>query len=409
MKILDEVKDVLKQHLKDVTDNVDSVKTEIGNQVSALEETTKTQNAETNKRLDNLESNVELIGSAKSGNQAERTFGYKNHTEFFTDVINHARNKEVSDKFKNIISNASTSDAEGGFLIPPAFLPDILKRDGLALQDDLGARITTIPMEYGIVEIPARVDSNHKASVSGGFKVYRRKEAEKVKESSQKFELIKLEAASLMGLSFATNEILSRSPLSFAALIQSGFSDEIKSKLNEERIWGTGTGEFLGVMNSKSLVGIAKDSGQAANTITFANIVKMRARCWGYNNAVWMANHDVLPALMSLTDGDGNKLWQPSLREDAPDMLLGRPILFDENMKTLGEQGDIGLFNWSQYLEGWQGGIDFAESLHVRFDTNESAFRFTAYNDGAPWWNTPLTPKRSNASLSPFVTLAERK
>jgi len=305
-----------------------------------------------------------------------------------------------------------SSNPDGGFLIPPAFLPGLLTVDPKDTQVDTGALTRKIPMASDVVYINARVDKRHTSSVSGGFQVYRREETGTVTATNQTYEQIKLEANSLMGLSYATEEILARSPISFAALIQSGFSDEKISKLNYERIWGTGVGEYTGVMNAGSLVTVSKEGSQTATTINATNLLKMRARAWRYGNCVWMANHDCLIQLMqayiAISTAGGQPVFMPGNGTDKPDTLMGRPILFDENMSTLGTLGDIVLVNWNEYLEGQLGGVSFEESIHVRFVYNERAFRFTIYNDGQPWWRSALTPKKSSTTLSPFVALATR-
>ena len=110
--------------------------------------------------------------------------------------------------------------------------------------------------------------------------------------------------------------------------------------------------------------------------------------------------------------GSGNAavvlVFMPSLREDVPDLLLGRPIIFTEYCQTLGSQGNLVLVDWSQYLEGTLQPLQSAESIHVRFLNHERAFKFWMMNAGAPWWRSPLTPKNSTKSLSPFVTLQAR-
>ena len=77
-------------------------------------------------------------------------------------------------------------------------------------------------------------------------------------------------------------------------------------------------------------------------------------------------------------------------------------------MQTLGTQGDIGLADFSQYLIGDKGGIKVATSIHLRFDYDETAFRFVLRYDGQPWWLSALTPRRGTSTLSPFVVLAVR-
>jgi hypothetical protein len=47
-------------------------------------------------------------------------------------------------------------------------------------------------------------------------------------------------------------------------------------------------------------------------------------------------------------------------------------------------------------------------SIHLRFDYNETAFRFLFAMDGQPWLNAPLTPFHGTNTLSPFVALATR-
>ena len=63
---------------------------------------------------------------------------------------------------------------------------------------------------------------------------------------------------------------------------------------------------------------------------------------------------------------------------------------------------------WSEYLDGTYEPVRGVSSVHVRFIEDEKSFKFWTRLDGAPWWNSVLTPRIGVASLSPFVTLAER-
>lgn len=307
------------------------------------------------------------------------------------------------------------SDPYGGFLVPTAFTPELLKLDPEA--DPIAGKTRQIPMASPIVKIPARTDKNHTTSVSGGLTVTRRPETVAATPSQMQVENVTLEAHSLFGLSYASEELLRDSPISFTAILAAGFSDQFAYHLIKERLYGTGVGEFLGVLtaldasNLGPTVSVARETGQAADTIVYENILKMRARCWGYANAVWLANHDTMPELMRLNQAVGTGgavVWQPSAREDHPDMLLGRPLYFSEYAKTLGDQGDIGIYNWGEYLEGTYQPMANEESVHVRFVNHERAYKFWTRNSGMPWWRTALTPAYSSAKLSPFVVLDSR-
>jgi hypothetical protein len=62
----------------------------------------------------------------------------------------------------------------------------------------------------------------------------------------------------------------------------------------------------------------------------------------------------------------------------------------------------------SQYMVATKGGLRGAESIHVSFTTDQTAFRWIYRVDGQPTWKSALTPFKSSNTLSPFVTLAAR-
>jgi hypothetical protein len=47
-------------------------------------------------------------------------------------------------------------------------------------------------------------------------------------------------------------------------------------------------------------------------------------------------------------------------------------------------------------------------SIHVRFMTNETTFRFIYRFNAQPIWNSAITPFKGSNTLSPFVALATR-
>lgn len=352
---------------------------------------------------------IEVKGEA-SANDPKK--GFQTPREFLYAVM-QAKGRTIDNRLAPLRVAAAGSDeqggysdAYGGFLVPDAYLPGL--KSVMAEGDPTAGRTTRIPMTSPIVRVNARTDKNHTSSVSGGLRVYRRAETDSAASSRMAIEQVTLNAHSLMGVAYATEEILTDSPQSFAALLEAGFRDEFGAKVLSEKLFGTGVGEYEGVLNGPCVVSVAKETGQSADTILYANIVKMRARCWGYGNAIWLYNHDCLPQLMNMADDFGRLLWQTSAREGEPDLFLGRPAYATEYADTVGDQGDVILGNWGEYLEGEIGGITGAESMHVRFVEHERAFKFFTRNDGRCWWRSALTPKNSSSTLSPFVVLDAR-
>lgn len=407
---------------KELTDAIASLTEQMTAQKASAEEaeTLRASYAESKAKLSRgqgrrthaLASTPLNLGNPKEAFEKDPKKGFKSPREFLNCVIDAGRGHTLDKRLKYLAAGSDeargNSDPAGGFLVPEGFSPELLKID---VEDDPISGTTNIPMGNPIVKIPARVDTTHTTSVTGGLVVTRRPETVAGTSSQMTLSQVVLEAHSLFGLSYATEEILTDSPISFAALLEAGFSDQFISHLVNEKLFGTGVGEFLGIINSPALVSVAKETGQGAATILYENVVKMRARVWGYGDAGWLANHDTLPQLMLMNQAVGTggvPVWQPSAREGEPDMLLGRPLKFTEYTKTLGTQGDLICANWSQYLEGTYQPMDSEESIHVRFVNHERTFKFWMRNAGQPWWKAALTPKNSTATLSPFVVLDTR-
>jgi len=353
------------------------------------------------------------VGNARAAALDDPKKGFRTPREFFACVM-RAQGGRLDERLRPLATAGSDeagtySDPYGGFLVPTGFLPNLLTKG--VEGDPTAGRTMAVPMATPKVTIPARTDTTHASSVSGGLMVYRRAETQAVTASRLTVEQVELSAVPLMGLSYATEELMTDSAISFVALLQAGFQTEFASKIFYEKIHGTGAGQFEGVLNCPAKIEASAETGQTADTITFSNIVEMRSRCWGYGNAIWLYNHDCLPTLSTMyipIGTSGVPAWQSSAREGEPDLLWGRPAFATEYCSAKGDAGDIILADWSQFLEGTYQPLESAESIHVRFEYNERTFRFLMRNDGRSWWRSALTPKKSTVTLSPFVTLAAR-
>jgi HK97 family phage major capsid protein len=300
---------------------------------------------------------------------------------------------------------SGVADEFGGYAVPTSMIGGLLTV-GREIDPTQG-RTRFIPMQTPVVELLARTDKNHTTSVSGGITVTRRPETVSPTASRMQMEKISLRATTQMALTYSTRELLSDSPLSFAALVDGAQRDEMASEMLKERISGTGVGEPEGVLNSPALVSLTRAA--AGNNIDGADVIAMRARSWRYSQCIWMANHDCLPNLAEAHVAGTNSdvfFFQPARGEDIPDMLLGRPIFFSEYMPTVALAGSIALVNWGEYLTGTYQPVQGESSIHVRFVNHEETFKLWMRNDGRGWWRTALTPNKGANTLSPFVTLA---
>lgn len=210
----------------------------------------------------------------------------------------------------------------------------------------------------------------------------------------------------------ATNELLEDAPRLVNKLTRKS-ATKLAWKLEEAVIYGDGAGEPLGYFNSAALVSVAEEGSQAADTIVAANVAKMYSRLLFLPGArpVVLLNNDALPQLMTMTLGD-HVIWTPPSQgfASAPGgFLLGMPIRLTQQAKTVGDKGDIQiLIPKGYYIARRSNGIDFASSIHLYFDQNMTAFRWTARIGGQPHLSTAVTPNNGSNTLSTFVTLDAR-
>jgi HK97 family phage major capsid protein len=354
-----------------------------------------------------------------------KTGGFSGLGEFAVECRKSAGGK-FTEKMSNWMSQVSKApsgqnegiDSEGGFLVPTIQRNTLMSN---LLETSIAYPLTMkIPMMTDSVGIPVIEDESHALHVYGGIIVYRPDEGGDITASKMKLGKVNLELSKLACLVFATSELLEDSPISIEPMLNKGFGDAIGFQIDEDLMNGNGANQSLGILNAPSLVTVAKESGQANDTIVTNNILKMwsRLRPAGQGSAIWQANIDTFVAIATLalpvgTGGSTAGLMQTSTNgvTGAPiTTLLGRPIRFSEHNQTLGDKGDITLADWGQYLVGEKNGgqIRAASSIHLKFVSDQTAFRFIVRMDGKPWEKTALTPKHSTKTLSSFVTLAAR-
>ncbi len=375
------------------------------------------------------------ISNPKQRAEDDGARGFRTPREFLSAVAALSKGERVDDSIRERITPLAFESDGAGFMLPSAFAPRRFTagsdeqgvysdpyggflvpqtsqlagvREVMWEGDPTSGLVTRVPMTAREVELIARVDKDHSSSVTGGFTVSRTAETQTVAATRSTYEKVRLRADKLMGIAYASSEVLRESPASFAAIIDAGMRTQFASQVFDEKIRGTGVGEYLGILNSPAVIEVTKETNQTADTIVYQNLVKMRSRIYGKGGRpVWMIISDALEQLMQLVNPAGQLIWQADATTGPSGRILGFPIVEAEECSALGDVGDIMLVNMAEYLEGLYQPIEAASSVHVRFLNDETAYRFTVYNAGAPWWRSALTPKHGQTK-SPIVTLGAR-
>ena len=299
-----------------------------------------------------------------------------------------------------------TTDAAGGFLVPQEWANKIWE---VVLGDEsLLSRTNQIPTSRNSLNIPV---SSATAWGNTGVQAYWADEGAAITQSRPVLDNRNLRLNKLAALVPASDELL-EDATALSAFIGPEAARAIRYKVDDAIINGDGISKPTGIMTSAATVEVAKEVGQADYTLEAANIAKMYARmpASSVSNSVWLMNQDVLPQLLTMTLGNQPIYMPPNGVSDAPfGMLFGRPIILSQHAQALGNKGDILFVDLNQYLTLTKaGGIQTNSSIHLWFDYDITAFRFTFRIAGMPWLDAPITPDNSLETLSPFVTLAQR-
>jgi len=320
----------------------------------------------------------------------------------------------AAERFQQVVNAASGGsvgiDAEGGYLVETDKASSILTT---AIETGvLASRCTQQPIGAMADSFSylAADDRDRSTGKINGIQVYRKGEADTMTAGGKaKLKEREIRVEDMYGLVYVTNRML-RDALAMAEYTKRVLREQLAFKLDYEIFQGNGAGQCLGIMNSGLIVTVGKETSQTADTINATNAIKMLARFKGdISKACWFVNQDCLPQFPLMTVGNQPVFIPGGSFANAPfGMLLGLPIVPIEFCKTVGDLGDIVLGDFSQYLLVRKGGVEEAESMHVKFTTDEMAFRFIVRNNGQPMHDSPITPLNGSNTLSPFVTLEAR-
>ena len=299
----------------------------------------------------------------------------------------------------------------GGFIIEPQFaealVAGISDAAQLALLTD--RRETSNPLAE--VKLPT-IDETSRADGSryGGVLAYWGQEASNVSTTFPRWRSLEFTGKKLIGVAVCSSELVADVPM-LEAHLSKAFAVEFGFKLDLALLNGA-LGTPLGVLKAPALITVAKESGQAAGTIVWENILNMwqRLPAPSRRRATWSVHEDAirqLGAMSSAVGTSGVPVYLPANANSPTPRLLGAPVLEIEQASALGTVGDIVLADWSNYIL-IDGGTRPAVSVHARFLNDEVIFRFVLRIDGAPGQASPITPYSGANTRSPFVTLGAR-
>lgn len=246
--------------------------------------------------------NGRIDGEVKTGRATE---------EYKRAFWNGMRNR-ISYDVQNALSIGT--DSEGGYLVPDEYEKKLVE----SLQDEVFFRslATVIRTSSGDRKIPIVTSKGEAAWID---------EEGQFPESDDSFGQTSIGAYKLATMIKVSDELLNDSVFNIEQYISKEFGRRIGAKEEEAFFVGDGQGKPIGLFNTTG----GAETGVTAATvsITFDDIMDLyySLRAPYRNKASWLLNDSTVKAIRKLKDGNGNYIWQPSVREGEPDRILNRP------------------------------------------------------------------------------------
>ena len=389
-KLNGEIRD-LEAMLKDLPDEAESRTTAVNAPIPSV---VKTENAEERK----------APAEVKTDEKYYRSLG-----EQLVDIkkasLGYGVTPALEKSQRSILGMNTQVGSEGGYAIQVDFVNRIM--DSVITSSEILSRIERYQVSANANEAYiSMVNETTTANVFGGVQAYVVDEGATIPNTKPSLKQIRLPLKKLAALAYVTDEQL-RDAQFTGAMLERAFALAI-ARLREKMV-------IENVINNAGTTIIAKESGQAADTVVGKNFLKMRNALLSTSrrNAIWTMHPDVAAELpeMYLSGAHTDKfIYMPEdgIYSSGYDRLFGREIIESDYCSALGDKGDVLYWNPLEYIEIFKGGVETAASIHVAFDTAQQAFRAITYANGMCKYDQGITLVNSTVARSSYVTLADR-
>jgi len=216
------------------------------------------------------------------------------------------------------------TDSEGGYLVPDEYENQLIQ--ALEEANVLRNLCNVITTSYGDRKIPVVASHGSAAWMD---------EESAFTESDEAFTQVTLSAYKLGTMLKVSEELLNDSYFDLEAYIAAEFARRIGAAEEEAFLTGDASSKPTGLLHA---TGGASLGVTAASTtaITLDEVLDLyhSLKTAYRKNASFLVNDATVKKIRKLKDGQGQYLWQPSLKAGTPDTILNRPVITSQYMPT---------------------------------------------------------------------------
>ena len=339
--------------------------------------------------------------------------GFDSVGEFFMALKNDPRGTK-NENLKILASQKEKVGEEGGFLVPEDMLGEIQKKiDG---DESLLSRCRQLKTSGNRITMP--VDENAPWSgSSSNFEAYWVGEEKTANETKKTMGEADIKLHKLQAKVSVTDEMLEDAPL-IESIIMADAPEVIMSKINNAIISGNGIKKPEGILSSGFGYEVAKEGGQAADTIIFENLKKLYTHAVprAKRNGVFLYNVACEEQLIGMkldtgsTDGVSVYLPNNSISGAPYGTLWGKPVFpMAGALPALGDKGDIMFVDLSYYYAAIKtGAIKRQMSVHALWDEDKTSYKFSFRMGGQCPFKQPASTEYGDYKLSGLLYLQDR-
>ena len=277
----------------------------------------------------------------------------------------------TSPEIRNALQVGTPS--EGGYTVPDEFDRQLIE----GLEDENIMR--------GVVHVMQTGSGEHKipivASHGTGSWV---EEEQLIPESDDSFSQITLSAHKFATAIRISRELLNDSAFDLAAYIAHEFVRRAGAAEEQAILAGDGSHKPIGLLHDTlgAQLGVTAAS---ATAITSDELIDLQHSIKsGYRRkACWIMNDATISAIRKLKDGQGQYIWQPGIKEGAPDMLFNQRVLMSNYMPLVAAGNKVILYgDYSYYWLAEREGRTLERLNELYAMTDQVAFKMTERLDG---------------------------
>ena len=297
------------------------------------------------------------------------------------------RQGRASDEYKkafwNLMRGKSVREArnalqvgelsEGGYTVPDSFEHQLI--EGLEDENIMRPLVHVISTGSGEHKIPIVASHGSGAWIE---------EEQQIPESDDAFTQISLSAHKFATMIRISRELLNDSAFDMASYIAHEFVRRAGAAEEQAIISGDGAHKPIGLLHDTlgAEVGVTTAS---ATAITADELIDLQHSIKsGYRRkACWIMNDATIAAIRKLKDSMGQYIWQPGIKEGAPDTLFNQKVPMSNYMPLVATGNKVILYgDYSYYWLAEREGRTLERLNELFAVTDQVGFKLTERLDG---------------------------